>query len=82
MTSEGGAGELSDELSGELSGGGASEVVGEKFSVARVFDSFAVTHPQIAKQQSVNNAPSLRVMRNLLSIDAVFLDVCTSVKLC
>ena len=60
----------------------ASEVASEKLSVARVFDSLVVVHPEITKQQSVNSAHSLRVTRNLLCIDEVFLDVCACVKLC
>ncbi len=62
--------------------GVAIEVIGEKLSVARVFELLAVEHPQMMKQQSVKSRPSLRAARNLMFIDAVFLDVCTSAKLC
>ncbi|NDB42037.1 MAG: hypothetical protein EB035_03580 [Actinobacteria bacterium] len=75
-------GEPSGEGGFESAGEPSGELTCEKFSEARVVGSCVVTHPQITKQQSVNSAPSLRVTRNLALIVEVFLDVCTSVKLC
>ena len=54
----------------------------EKLSMARVAGSPFVAHPPKIKQPRINSEPVLRMMQNLLSIDAVFLDVCSRVKLC